>query len=82
MDYKLTVGGLVTNPKEFSYAELKALPKQEQITKHFCIQGWSGVAKWGGVPMRQILGIVKPTPDARYAVFLLICRGRRGWCLL
>jgi methionine sulfoxide reductase catalytic subunit len=43
------VSGLVDNPKMFSYAEIKAVPKQEQITEHFCIQGWSGVAKWGGV---------------------------------
>jgi len=51
--YSLRVGGLVANPKVFSFAELKAMPKQEQITEHFCIQGWSGVAKWGGVPMRS-----------------------------
>ena len=44
VNYRLNVGGLVANPREFSYAELKAIPKQEQITKHFCIQGWSGVA--------------------------------------
>ena len=78
VDYRLIVGGLVANPWEFSYSELKALPKQEQITKHFCIQGWSGVAKWGGVPMRQILDIVKPNPDARYAVFYSFAEGADG----
>ena len=77
-DYRLRIGGLVENPREFSYAELKALPKQEQITKHFCIQGWSGVAKWGGVPMRQILEIVKPNPAARYAVFYSFAEGAEG----
>ena len=60
------------------FADLKALPKQEQITTHFCIQGWSGVAKWGGVPMRDILDIVKPTPDARYAVFYSFAEGSDG----
>jgi DMSO/TMAO reductase YedYZ molybdopterin-dependent catalytic subunit len=59
----------------FSYAELKAMPKQEQITTHFCIQGWSGVAKWGGVPMRHILDLVRPTSDARYAVFYSLADG-------
>jgi thiosulfate reductase cytochrome b subunit len=78
VDYRLNVGGLVTNPKEFTYAELKALPKQEQITKHFCIQGWSGVAKWGGVPMRHILDIVKPKPEARYVVFYSFAEGAEG----
>ncbi len=60
--FALRVGGLVESPRVFSYAELKAMPKQEQITTHFCIQGWSGVAKWGGVPMRHILELVRPTP--------------------
>ena len=77
-DYRLRVGGLVEKPREFSYAELKAMPKQEQITKHFCIQGWSGVAKWGGVPVRQIMDIVKPTPEARYAVFYSFAEGSEG----
>ena len=77
-EYKLTVGGLVEHPQQFSYAELKAMPKQEQITKHFCIQGWSGVAKWGGVPMRHILKLVKPQPEARYAVFYSFAEGAEG----
>ena len=73
--FVLRVGGLVEAPRDFSYAELKAMPKQEQITTHFCIQGWSGVAKWGGVPMRHILELVRPTPDARYAVFYSLADG-------
>jgi len=76
--YRLRVGGMVEQPREFSYAELKAMPKQEQITTHFCIQGWSGVAKWGGVPMRHILDLVKPTADARYAVLYSFADGGDG----
>ena len=77
-DYRLRVSGLVESPREFSLAELKALPKQEQITTHFCIQGWSGVAKWGGTPMRHILDLVRPTPEARYAVFYSLADGADG----
>jgi methionine sulfoxide reductase catalytic subunit len=73
--FSLRVGGLVEIPRVFSYAELKAMPKQEQITTHFCIQGWSGVAKWGGVAMRHILELVRPAPDARYAVFYSFADG-------
>ena len=73
--FALRVGGLVEKPQAFSYAELKAMPKQEQITTHFCIQGWSGVAKWGGVPMRHILDLVHPMPEARYAVFYSFAEG-------
>ena len=77
-DYRLRVSGLVERPMEFSYSELKAMPKQEQITTHFCIQGWSGVAKWGGVPMRHILELVRPTPEARYVVLYSFADGADG----
>ena len=73
--YRLRISGLVETPREFSLADLKAMPKQEQITTHFCIQGWSGVAKWGGVPMRHILDLVRPTAEARYAVFYSLADG-------
>lgn len=76
--YSLRVYGLVASPKSFSLAELKAMPKQEQITEHFCIQGWSGVAEWGGVPMRHILDLVKPKAEARYAVFYSFADGSEG----
>jgi DMSO/TMAO reductase YedYZ molybdopterin-dependent catalytic subunit len=78
VDYKLRVDGLVRNPREFTLAELKALPKQEQITCHFCIQGWSGVAKWGGVPMREIMAMVEPNAEARYVVFYSFAQGGEG----
>jgi methionine sulfoxide reductase catalytic subunit len=68
-NYKLKVGGLVENPVEFSCAELQSMPKSEQITQHYCIQGWSGIAKWGGVPVSEIMKIVRPRPEAHYVVF-------------
>jgi len=77
-DYRLRIGGLVAAPRELSLAELRALPKQTQITTHFCIQGWSGVAEWGGAPMRHILELVQPTPEARYAVFYSLADGADG----
>jgi sulfoxide reductase catalytic subunit YedY len=76
--YRLRISGLVETPWEFSLCDLKAMAKQEQITMHFCIQGWSGVAEWGGVPMRDILNLVKPTPEARYVVFYSLADGADG----
>ena len=69
VDYRLRIHGLVDNPVELSVAELRALPHHEQITQHFCIQGWSGVAKWGGVAMSTIVDLVKPLPEAKWVVF-------------
>ncbi|MBV6508997.1 MAG: Sulfoxide reductase catalytic subunit YedY [Acidimicrobiales bacterium] len=68
-DYRLHIGGLVDDPADLSLDDLRALPYQEQITQHFCIQGWSGVAKWGGVSMQTILELVRPRPEAKWVVF-------------
>jgi DMSO/TMAO reductase YedYZ molybdopterin-dependent catalytic subunit len=68
-DYRLRIHGLVEKPVELSLPELRALPYHEQITQHFCIQGWSGVAKWGGVAMKTLVDLVRPTSDAKWVVF-------------
>ena len=81
-DYRLRINGLVANPVELDLAQLRALPHHEQITQHFCIQGWSGVAKWGGVSMQTILDIVEPKPEAEVGRVLLPRRGRRQGHLL
>jgi DMSO/TMAO reductase YedYZ molybdopterin-dependent catalytic subunit len=44
-NYDLEVSGLVERPRRLTLADLRAMPKQTQITKHCCIQGWSGVAE-------------------------------------
>jgi DMSO/TMAO reductase YedYZ molybdopterin-dependent catalytic subunit/thiosulfate reductase cytochrome b subunit len=63
-DYVLTVGGLVERPLRLNLEDLKAMSRQSQITKHLCIQGWSGVAEWTGVPLREVLARCRPLPAA------------------
>jgi sulfoxide reductase catalytic subunit YedY len=74
-DYQLRINGLVGNPVELDLVALRALPHHEQITQHFCIQGWSGIAKWGGVSMRTIVDLVEPLPEARWVVFYSLGEG-------
>ena len=68
-DYRLHISGLVERPVDLDLTELRALPHHEQITQHFCIQGWSGIAKWGGVSMQAIIDLVRPQPEAMWVVF-------------
>ncbi|MDQ0834591.1 sulfoxide reductase catalytic subunit YedY [Streptomyces achromogenes] len=77
-EYRLRIGGLVAHPAELSLDDLRKLPAHEQITQHFCIQGWSGVAKWGGVSMATILDLVGPDPHARWVVFYSLGEGSDG----
>ncbi len=74
-DYQLRINGLVDNPVDLDLAQLRAFPHHEQITQHFCIQGWSGVAKWGGVSMQTIVDLVKPHPEAKWVVFYSLGEG-------
>jgi sulfoxide reductase catalytic subunit YedY len=77
-DYRLRINGLASAPAELSLADLRAMPYHEQITQHFCIQGWSGVAKWGGVSMATIMQRVRPLPEARWVVFYSLGEGSDG----
>ncbi|MDG3013280.1 molybdopterin-dependent oxidoreductase [Corynebacteriales bacterium D3-21] len=77
-DYRLAVGGLVANPVELSLADLRGLPPHEQITQHYCIQGWSGVAEWGGVSMQTIMDLVRPDPAAKWVLFYSFGEGADG----
>lgn len=68
-DFRLKVGGLVENPGEFSLGDLEKMGAVEHVTMHHCIQGWSGIAKWGGIPMKALMERVKPKPEAKVAAF-------------
>ena len=68
-DWKLIVGGLVEQKLELSLADLRAMPSRTQITRHDCVEGWSCIGKWKGVPLSALLETAKLKPDARYIVF-------------
>jgi DMSO/TMAO reductase YedYZ molybdopterin-dependent catalytic subunit len=68
-DFRLKVGGLVEKPVELSLADLEKLGESEYITMHHCIQGWSGIAKWGGIPMKTLIELVRPKPEAKVVAF-------------
>ena len=68
-DFRLRVYGMVENPVELSLDEIIAMSKQEQTTMHHCIQGWSGIAEWGGLSMTQLVELVRPRAEAKVVVF-------------
>jgi methionine sulfoxide reductase catalytic subunit len=69
VNWKLKINGLVEKPFELSLTDLRALKKEIQVTEHYCIQGWTAIGEWGGVPMSYIMSMCKPLPQARYVVF-------------
>lgn len=68
-DWTLRVEGLVQRPMGLTLAELHSLPSRTQITRHDCVEGWSAIGKWKGVPLSDVLDLVRPDPKARFVVF-------------
>ena len=69
VNWRLKIHGLVEKPMELSIEDLHAIKKEIQITEHSCIQGWTAIGEWGGVPMNYIISLCKPLSNARYIVF-------------
>ncbi|HTZ98960.1 MAG TPA: molybdopterin-dependent oxidoreductase [Candidatus Aquilonibacter sp.] len=67
--WRLTVDGLVDRPASFSLDQLRSFPRRDQITEVACEEGWSYVAKWTGVRLSHVLGLVGVRPQARYVVY-------------
>ena len=69
VDWRLQVAGLVDKPLELSLADLRAMPSRTQITRHDCVEGWSCIGKWKGVPLAKVLDAAGAQGKARYVVF-------------
>jgi DMSO/TMAO reductase YedYZ molybdopterin-dependent catalytic subunit len=67
--WRLEVSGLVDDKRAWSLAELSALPQEEQITRHICVEGWSQIGQWSGVPLHFFLRRVGADPRAKYVAF-------------
>ncbi|HEY7641079.1 MAG TPA: molybdopterin-binding protein [Steroidobacteraceae bacterium] len=68
-DWRLEVDGLVEQSAQLSIEQLRAMRSRTQITRHDCVEGWSAIGKWKGVPLGKVLALVRPKPAARYVVF-------------
>ncbi|PZU60473.1 MAG: molybdopterin-binding protein [Sphingobium sp.] len=68
-DWRLRLTGLFSRPLVLSLADLHRLPQREQITRHDCVEGWSAIGKWRGVPLRLLLEAAGLRDAARFLVF-------------
>jgi len=67
--YKLELLGMIADRKPWTVEALRALPQQSQITRHCCVEGWSAIGKWGGVPFAIFLKRIGADLTARYVGF-------------
>jgi DMSO/TMAO reductase YedYZ molybdopterin-dependent catalytic subunit len=67
--WALNVAGAVRKPMRLTLDQLKALPRLTYTVKHHCVEGWTAIATWTGVPLTALAALVEPTADARYLRF-------------
>ena len=67
-NWRLTVKGRVAQPLSLSLQDLMAMPRRTQITRHDCVEGWSCIAEWTGVPLTHVLNAAQMHSDARFVV--------------
>jgi DMSO/TMAO reductase YedYZ molybdopterin-dependent catalytic subunit len=68
-DWRLIVDGLVARPLALPLGRIRGLPARSQITRHDCVEGWSAIGKWTGVPLGLLLQGAGLRPEANYIVF-------------
>lgn len=82
--WTLEVGGLVAKPKTFGLEDLiKTYPVEERIYRMRCVEAWSMVIPWNGIPLASLLKTVEPLGTAKYVAFETVVRpeempGQRG----
>jgi DMSO/TMAO reductase YedYZ molybdopterin-dependent catalytic subunit len=67
--YRLEVSGLVADKHPWTLRELNTLPQTSQVTRHICVEGWSAIGKWGGVPFATFLKRIGADLTAQYVGF-------------
>ncbi|HEY0512883.1 MAG TPA: molybdopterin-dependent oxidoreductase [Thermoanaerobaculia bacterium] len=67
--WALEVGGAVRKPARLTLEMLQAMPRITYTVKHHCVEGWSAIGTWTGVPVASVVAMVEPTQEARYLRF-------------
>lgn len=67
--WRLELSGLIADKKPWTLPQLRALPQETQVTRHICVEGWSAIGKWGGVPFSHFLQRIGADTTAKYIGF-------------
>ena len=67
--WRLEVSGLVADKRAWRLSDLQALPQNSMVIKHICVEGWSYIGGWTGVPLRLFLERVGADLRAKYVAF-------------
>lgn len=69
-NWRLELAGLISDRASWTVRQIAALPEQEEIIRHVCVEGWDYIGQWSGVPLRTFLERVGADTRAKYVNFL------------
>ena len=73
--WSISIEGSVAKPLKLDIDELiKLIPIEERIYRLRCVEGWSMVIPWIGIPLNSLLKKVTPTGNAKYVEFISLKR--------
>jgi DMSO/TMAO reductase YedYZ molybdopterin-dependent catalytic subunit len=64
--WTLKVSGAVQKPGEYTLAQIQALPKKTQNTRHVCVEGWDVIGRFGGARLAEFLQMIGADTTARF----------------
>lgn len=67
--WKLELAGLITERRPWTAPEVQALPEQDLIVRHICVEGWDYIGQWSGPNLRDFLTRVGADLKAKYVAF-------------
>jgi DMSO/TMAO reductase YedYZ molybdopterin-dependent catalytic subunit len=67
--WKLELGGLISDKRPLTAPQIYAMPEQEIIIRHVCVEGWDYIGQWSGVNLRRLLESVGADLTAKYVAF-------------
>jgi DMSO/TMAO reductase YedYZ molybdopterin-dependent catalytic subunit len=68
-NWKLELAGLVADKRPWTAEQINALPQQEWIIRHICVEGWDYIGQWSGVSFRLFLERIGADLTAKYIAF-------------
>ncbi len=75
LPWTLEISGMVKKPQRIDVgALLKSSDIEERIYRMRCVEAWSMVIPWDGIPLAKLLALAEPDSAARYVAFESVVR--------
>ncbi len=67
--WQVRMDGLVEKERTVDIDDLlEAMPLEERLYRHRCVEAWSMAVPWSGFPLKALVDFARPLGDAKYVV--------------